>query len=111
MSTTGIVVTACFISLGIYDMIVVMRKGVGCSISRFMQRVGFKSPIVCVVIGMLLGHFFMYMPPECPEKEEASTEKSSPVKIEPVPDPLFKASDSRHEDTLWSIITQTGSSM
>jgi hypothetical protein len=66
MTTTGIVVTACFITLGIYDLIVVMRRGVGCSVSRFMQQAGFKSPIVSVVIGMLIGHFFMYMPPECP---------------------------------------------
>ena len=64
MSQTGIFVTTCFIVLGIYDMIVVQRRGVGCSVSRFMQTIGFKSPIVSVVLGMLLGHFWMYMPPE-----------------------------------------------
>lgn len=71
MTTTGIFVTACFIVVGIYDLIVVMKTGVGCSVSRFLQRSGFKSPIVAIVIGAILGHLFLYMPPEplpCGEK-------------------------------------------
>lgn len=64
MSLTNIVLTACFIILGIYDFIVVARSGVQTSISRELQRIGFKSPVVCLVIGFLLGHWFGYMPPE-----------------------------------------------
>lgn len=69
MSTTGIVLTACFITLGIYDFIVVCRRGVCCSISRCMQKAGFKSPIISLVIGALIGHFFLYMPPEVTERD------------------------------------------
>lgn len=69
MTTTGIVLTTCFIVLGVYDFVVVCRRGVGCSISRCLQGVGFKSPIVSIVIGALLGHFFLYMPPEVGERD------------------------------------------
>ncbi len=65
MTTTGILVTAFFIILGIYDMIVVMRSGVACSVSRFLQRSALKSPIVAFSFGFIGGHLFGYMAPEC----------------------------------------------
>ena len=64
MGMTEMILTAGFIILGIYDFIVVTRTGVGSSISRAMQRAGFRSPTVCLVIGYVLGHIFGYMPPE-----------------------------------------------
>jgi len=65
MSTTGIIVTGCFIFLGIYDLIVVMRSGVSCSVSRFLQRSALKSPLVTFAFGFVAGHLFGYMAPEC----------------------------------------------
>ena len=70
MTTTGILVIAAFITLGIYDLIVVLRKGVGCSISRYLQRSALKSPIFTFCIGAVAGHIFGYMAPEVPTKEE-----------------------------------------
>jgi putative intracellular protease/amidase len=69
MTTTGIILTATFCTLGIYDLVVVLRNGVGCSISRCMQKAGFKSPIVSLVIGMILGHFWLYMSPEITDED------------------------------------------
>lgn len=68
---TETVLTVGFIILGIYDFIVVCRTGVGTSISRVMQRAGFRSPTVCLVIGYILGHIFGYMPPEISTESHA----------------------------------------
>ena len=66
METTGIVVITFIIILGIYDAIVVMRSGVGTSVSRFLQRTSLKSPVFSIVIGFVAGHIWGYMAPECP---------------------------------------------
>lgn len=69
MSNTHLVITVAVITLGIYDLIVVFRRGVGSSISRALQVAGFRSPTVVFVFGYLAGHFWGYMPPEplsCP---------------------------------------------
>jgi len=103
MSTTGIVVTGFLIAIALYDMVVVIRKGVGCSVSRFIQRVGFKSPIVIFVTGALCGHFWLYLPPETPEvtdqdveiyiREKAhSVNEEGGLKIEPYTDPIGSSS-------------------
>ena len=63
MQKTGIFCTAIMIIVGVYDAIVVMRHGVGCSVSQWVQEIGFSSPLFSMMIGALLGHFFMYMPP------------------------------------------------
>lgn len=34
-----------------------------------MQKAGFKSPIVSLVIGMILGHFWLYMSPEITDED------------------------------------------
>lgn len=65
MDTTSMVVTGCFIFLGLYDLVVVTRSGVASSVSRFLQRSALKSPIVSIVFGAMIGHLFMYMKPEC----------------------------------------------
>lgn len=64
MNTTGILIVTVFIVLGIYDAIVVIRKGVGCSISRFLQRTALRSPVFTFCIGAVVGHIFGYMAPE-----------------------------------------------
>ena len=69
MTTTGIFLVILFVTAGIYDFIVVCKNGVGCSISRSMQRAGFRSPIVSLVIGALLGHLFLYFPIEITDQD------------------------------------------
>lgn len=64
MTTTGILMVATFITLAIYDAIVVMRQGVGCSISRFLQRTALRAPVFTFSVGFVAGHIFGYMAPE-----------------------------------------------
>jgi len=75
MTTTAIVILSAFIILGIYDAWVVFSKGVGSSISRNLQRLGFRSPVAMLVIGTLIGHLWFSMEPECPKcpAEEVGT--------------------------------------
>lgn len=70
MRLTGILCTAVMIILGIYDAIIVMNHGVGCSISQWVQETGFASPAFVLMIGFLLGHFFGYMPPKWKNSEK-----------------------------------------
>lgn len=62
MSVTGLLITSIMVFIGLYDAVVVMRRGVGCSVSRWAQRTGYSSPIFVLMIGYLLGHFFGAMP-------------------------------------------------
>ena len=66
METTALVVTAFIIGLSVYDLVVVVRTGVGISVSRFMQRTALKSPLVTFGVAFICGHLFGYMAPECP---------------------------------------------
>lgn len=76
MTITAQIITAVVIGLGIYDSVVVLRTGVGTSISRVMQRAGFRSPLVVFVVGFICGHIFGYMQPEPPQQNtnEVATE-------------------------------------
>lgn len=68
MDNTEIIILATFIFLGIYDAWIVFSKGVGSSISRALERLGFKSPVAMLVIGIIIGHLFFNMrPEECPK--------------------------------------------
>ncbi len=64
MSLTALVITTVVITLGIYDLWAVTYKGVQWSISRFVQRVSFKSPVFTFMVGFVSGHLFSYMAPE-----------------------------------------------
>lgn len=67
METTAIVLLSAFIALGIFDAYVVWKEGVSSTISRALQRLGFRSPVAMLVIGMIIGHIFFAMEPEpCP---------------------------------------------
>lgn len=69
MTMTALVVFTFIIALGIYDAIVVFVKGkgsnIGQSVSRFLQRMGFDSPLFVFMFGAIMGHLFFYMSPEC----------------------------------------------
>ena len=66
---TAMIVTACVIILGIYDLIAVATGGVVSSISRFLQDAGFRAPALVFSIGFICGHIFGYMPPKSSGKD------------------------------------------
>lgn len=81
METTALVVTIGIISLGIYDLCVVLYSGVGTSVSRFLQRTALKSPVIAFTFGFVCGHLFGYLAPECPndiKKVEESRIENNP---------------------------------
>lgn len=61
MSRTGLIITIAVIALGIYDLVVVLFDGTGSSISDWLIRAGFKSPVVVFAFGFICGHLFGYM--------------------------------------------------
>lgn len=63
MSFTGIVVTSMIIALAIWDLVAVLRGGVGTSVSRFLQNAGFKSPTIIFAFAYLVFHLFGQMEP------------------------------------------------
>lgn len=63
MSATGIVVTALIIFLGCWDLIMVLRKGVSSSVSRFLQNAGFRSPVIIFAFAYIVFHLFGQMEP------------------------------------------------
>ena len=67
MHPTAIVILSLFIAAGIYDAFIVYTQGVGGSISRYLQKLGFRSPVAMLVIGIIIGHLWFSMEPEpCP---------------------------------------------
>ncbi len=78
MSTTRVVLTACLLTIVLWDLITVLRNGVGCSVSRCLQRGWYGSPIVQFGCGAIFGHLFLYLDPgqsviSLPEKTNVVT--------------------------------------
>lgn len=65
MHPTAIVILSIFLAAGIYDAFIVYTQGVGGSISRYLQKLGFRSPVAMLVIGIIIGHLFFSMEPDC----------------------------------------------
>lgn len=61
MSTTGVVVLTTLIVLGLFDLYMVVFKGVGSSISNFVVETGQYSPVFTFVSGVVTGHLFLPM--------------------------------------------------
>lgn len=69
METTPLVVFTLFIILGLYDAVAVyIRGGVKTSVSRFLERIGFKSPPFIFMMGLIMGHLFFALEPDCSEE-------------------------------------------
>ena len=77
MHPTAIVILSLWIAAGIYDAWVVFTQGVGGSISRYLQKLGFRSPLAMLVVGTIIGHLWFAMEPECPPCKEQQTEEVS----------------------------------
>lgn len=73
MTYTKLFVTIAMIIIGLYDAVAVTFFGVDGSISRYIQNLGFSSPIFVLMVGFLLGHFWGYMPPEWYKKQPMKT--------------------------------------
>lgn len=66
MKTTPLVVLTLMIILGVYDFgVVYFGNGVQSSVSRALERAGFRSPMFVLMIGLVCGHLFFAMSPEC----------------------------------------------
>lgn len=61
MNLAGLITTIAIIVLGITDLVFVLLNGTSSSVSDFLIRVGFKSPIVVFAFGFVCGHLFGYM--------------------------------------------------
>ena len=64
MKTTAYIMTALVIFATVYDIIVIQFGGIDYSISRWVQNMGFDSPMISFGCGFLAGHFFGYMKPK-----------------------------------------------
>lgn len=63
MGTAPLIIFILFIVVGITDLGFVVFTGTGTSISNAMINIGFKSPLVVFVSGLVAGHLFFYMTP------------------------------------------------
>jgi hypothetical protein len=63
MGHAPLVILILFIIAGIIDLGFVVFSGTGSSISNAMINIGFKSPLVVFVSGLVAGHLFFYMTP------------------------------------------------
>lgn len=78
MDTTELVIFTALLAVGLYDAYVVFTKGVGSSVSRAMERLGFKSPLAVFVVGAVIGHFWFGMKPacECPSESFKTSQET-----------------------------------
>lgn len=64
MRTTGLVTTTLIITLGIYDLVVVLIKpDTTLSVSQYLVNMGFNIPAFVFAVGFICGHLFGYMKP------------------------------------------------
>lgn len=61
LDMTGLVVFIAILALAIYDLAVVVFRGTGSSISQFLIKTAFKSPLVSFGFGAAAGHLFFLM--------------------------------------------------
>ena len=64
MRTTALVTTTLIITLGIYDLVVVViNPDTSLSVSQFLVNIGFNVPMFVFAVGFVCGHLFGYMKP------------------------------------------------
>ena len=62
-SGTGVLIVITGIVLLSWEILAFVTGSRRALLSTWFQKLGFRSPIAILVIGMLLGHFWMYFPP------------------------------------------------
>lgn len=63
MSGTGVLMVVLGIILLAWEILAFVLKKRRALLSTWFQKLGFRAPAAVLVIGMLLGHFWMYFPP------------------------------------------------
>ena len=61
MPKPNLVVFIALLALALYDLALVCFFDTTSSISAFMVKTGFKSPLIVFTIGAICGHLFFYM--------------------------------------------------
>lgn len=64
MPLAGLILTIFVITLGIFDLVVVLIKGTGSSISQYLVSKSFSSPMMVFAFGFVAGHLFAGMLPD-----------------------------------------------
>lgn len=84
METTNLIVFSLILTLGVVDAYLVLIKGrasnISQSVSRCLERLGFRSPVFVFVAGAAIGHFWFSMKPDCSEEIKKSKTEEMRVK-------------------------------
>lgn len=67
MGTTELIIFSLLLAAALYDAYIVFTKGVASSISRAMEKLGFKSQLAVFTVGAVIGHFWFGLEPDCPK--------------------------------------------
>lgn len=80
MSGTGVLMVVIGIVLLTWETLAFVFKKRRALLSTWFQKLGFRAPAAMLVVGMFLGHFWMYFPPDvdgeqvvCPKCRETLT--------------------------------------
>ena len=76
MGLAPLVIFILLIVAGLVDLGFVVFGGTGTSISNAMINIGFKSPLVVFVSGLICGHLFFYMYPKKEKEDGKEAEKT-----------------------------------
>lgn len=63
MSGTGVLMVTVGIVLLTWEILAFLLQKRRALLSTWFQKLGFRAPAAALIIGMLLGHFWMYFPP------------------------------------------------
>ena len=69
MPLAGLLTTIAVITLGIVDLVMVLTKGTGGSVSNFLINAGVRSPTVVFMVGFVCGHLWGPMYKSEPEPD------------------------------------------
>ena len=64
MTTTGILIIVCVIACTLYETIAFVMGKKEALLSTWLQRIGFRHPLVCLFVGIIIGHVWCYYPPD-----------------------------------------------
>jgi hypothetical protein len=63
MDGSSVVVVVVSIILLVWETLAFVMKKPRALLSTWMQKFGFRNPAAALIVGMFLGHFWMYFPP------------------------------------------------
>lgn len=69
MSGTGVLIVVLGIALLTWEILAFVLRKRRALLSTWFQKLGFRAPAAALLIGMLLGHFWMYFPPTVDDEQ------------------------------------------